>query len=158
VFRFPRLILLAFVTCTSCVPREPDLSHACNRVDLRAAYDGGKGDIGVWGDKMTGYSRMRGYGPIIYVDLVPPPQADNSQKVLSLHLRGQVGGKPSPVCELGRKFGPDGLEPALHCTQSIPGQRLNVGVTFAPQGVKGPEKRTRELVKYVEDKVLCRLD
>jgi hypothetical protein len=57
------------------------------------------------------------------------------------------------------KTGPDiGQKPAVNCAESVPGTQLLLDVTFEPEGSHDPEARTDELVKYVSEDTLCKLD
>ena len=47
--------------------------------------------------------------------------------------------------------------PGIGCSQAIPETELSLNVMYEPGDKAEAEKRTGELVKYVSDKVLCKL-
>lgn len=150
--RYVLLAVMALLPFESCAAERVPLPHVCDRV----AIDSVRGDVGIWRDKIAGFSRARGLtGPIIYVDVVAPAQADSTNKIRRMSLWWGARPMASAIC----KAGPDiGQRPAVNCAESVPGTQLQLDITFEPEVSRDPEMRTGELVKYVSDDILCKLD
>jgi hypothetical protein len=128
--------------------------HVCDRLDLRSAIDYGKGEVGIWHDKVLGISRMRGLtGPIVWVAIVPPTPSKTDNKVLQMFVWWDTHPTTGAACRAGTDFG---QHPSLNCTESISGTPLRLELTFEPTAHKA-ELQTEELAKYVSDDVLCAL-
>jgi len=150
--RFVLLGYLALLSSASLAAEKTEPAHVCDRVTI----DSVNGDVGIWRDKIVGFSRMRGLtGPIIYVDLVAPPQSDSANKIRRMSLWWDAHPMANAVC----KAGPDiGRRPAVNCAESVPETQLRLDITFEPEGAHDTETRTGELVKYILGEVLCKLD
>jgi hypothetical protein len=146
------LAVVILLASESYAGEKASVPHVCDHV----AIDSVKGDVGIWRNKILGFSRALGLtGPIIYVDVIVPSQADSPEKIRRISLWWGAHLLPTAVC----KAGPDiGQKPAINCAESIPGTQLQLDITFEPEGTRDPEMRTNELVKYVSDDVLCKLD
>ena len=143
---------LALLPSASFAAEKAEPAHVCDRV----AIDSVKGDVGIWRDKIVGFSRARGLtGPIIYVDVVAPPQSNGANKIRRMSLWWSAHPIANAIC----KTGPDiGQRPAVNCAQGVPETQLRLDITFEPEGAHDTETRTGELVKYVLGNVLCKLD
>jgi hypothetical protein len=150
--RFVLLGYLALLSSASLAAEKAEPAHVCDRVAIASV----NGDVGIWHDKIVGFSRLRGLtGPIIYVDVVAPLQSDSANKIRRMSLWWGAHPTASAVC----KTGPDiGQRPAVNCAESVPETQLMLDITFEPEGAHDTETRTSELVKYVLGNVLCKLD
>jgi hypothetical protein len=122
--------------------------HVCDRVVI----DSVRGDVGIWRDKIAGFSRSRGLtGPIIWVDIVPPALSAADNKILKMFLWWTDHPVAGPVCRAGTDFA---RKPTMNCSEWIQGTQLRLELTFEPTA-RNRENQTDKLAKYVSDDVLC---
>jgi len=140
MLRFAALVLLA-----STASGYADTT-ACDAVRFGSTAEA----IGLSHDKIVSLTTSTGNAATDFVLIAPPPSDPGIRKImLAANLAGTL-----PL-ECGN--GPD-LSSGKTCDMTIPGQPLELVVTFASDDAAGAENRAQAIARYVAGEVLCPLN
>ena len=103
--------------------------------------------IGLRHDKILNLATSTGNAATDFAIIASPPSDPGIRKImLAANLAGTL-----PL-ECGN--GPDPAS-GKTCDMTLPGQPLELVVTFAPDDAEGAENRAQAIARYVADEVLC---